>query len=183
MVEQIDRDLQRTHPDKKFFSGETSFSRKNRVLHCLNPIFYFLFTCLWDFLKLTGWYDEFSSAASNEKYSSPVCKIESCNPLCARHEWGPGTNILCVQYWHRWEKCCKTSCRFLILIYLSANLFESSCLWFESVWGPKVTVLWIASLADSEKPNWLAEWFLILTVNSILMYGLLLPADMCIFFL
>ncbi|KAK7840292.1 uncharacterized protein LOC111988170 isoform X2 [Quercus suber] len=30
MVEQIDRDLQRTHPDKKFFSGETSFSRKNR---------------------------------------------------------------------------------------------------------------------------------------------------------
>ncbi|XP_044464451.1 TBC1 domain family member 13-like isoform X2 [Mangifera indica] len=28
--EQIDRDLQRTHPDMKFFSGETSFSRKNR---------------------------------------------------------------------------------------------------------------------------------------------------------
>lgn len=30
IVEQIDRDLQRTHPDLKFFSGETSFSRKNR---------------------------------------------------------------------------------------------------------------------------------------------------------
>ncbi|GMY35857.1 TBC1 domain family member 13-like isoform X2 [Fagus crenata] len=30
MVEQIDRDLERTHPDKKFFAGETSFSRKNR---------------------------------------------------------------------------------------------------------------------------------------------------------
>ncbi|XP_031252647.1 TBC domain-containing protein C1952.17c-like isoform X1 [Pistacia vera] len=28
--EQIDRDLQRTHPDMKFFSGETSFSRKTR---------------------------------------------------------------------------------------------------------------------------------------------------------
>ncbi|XAR53261.1 hypothetical protein NMG60_11021737 [Bertholletia excelsa] len=30
ITEQIDRDLQRTHPDLKFFSGETSFSRKNR---------------------------------------------------------------------------------------------------------------------------------------------------------
>ncbi|KAJ1443891.1 Rab-GTPase-TBC domain [Sesbania bispinosa] len=30
IVEQIDRDLQRTHPDKPFFSGETSLSRKNR---------------------------------------------------------------------------------------------------------------------------------------------------------
>ncbi|XP_012573548.1 uncharacterized protein [Cicer arietinum] len=29
-VEQIDRDLQRTHPDMPFFSGETSFSRKNK---------------------------------------------------------------------------------------------------------------------------------------------------------
>ncbi|CAM8945903.1 unnamed protein product [Rhodiola kirilowii] len=28
--EQIDRDLQRTHPDLKFFSGETSLSRRNR---------------------------------------------------------------------------------------------------------------------------------------------------------
>lgn len=30
IAEQIDRDLQRTHPDMKFFSGDTSFSRKNR---------------------------------------------------------------------------------------------------------------------------------------------------------
>uniref|UniRef100_A0A7N0UZF6 Rab-GAP TBC domain-containing protein n=1 Tax=Kalanchoe fedtschenkoi TaxID=63787 RepID=A0A7N0UZF6_KALFE len=30
IAEQIDRDLQRTHPDMKFFSGETSLSRKNR---------------------------------------------------------------------------------------------------------------------------------------------------------
>ncbi|WJX95794.1 hypothetical protein P8452_77072 [Trifolium repens] len=30
IVEQIDRDLQRTHPDMPFFSAETSFSRKNR---------------------------------------------------------------------------------------------------------------------------------------------------------
>ncbi|KAF7838735.1 TBC1 domain family member 13 [Senna tora] len=30
MVEQIDRDLLRTHPDIPFFSGESSFSRKNR---------------------------------------------------------------------------------------------------------------------------------------------------------
>ncbi|KAE7998885.1 hypothetical protein FH972_003383 [Carpinus fangiana] len=30
IVEQIDRDLQRTHPDMKFFSGGSSFSRKNR---------------------------------------------------------------------------------------------------------------------------------------------------------
>ncbi|KAI4335719.1 hypothetical protein L6164_014338 [Bauhinia variegata] len=30
IVEQIDRDLQRTHPDMPFFSGESSFSRKNR---------------------------------------------------------------------------------------------------------------------------------------------------------
>ncbi|XP_027368790.1 TBC domain-containing protein C1952.17c-like [Abrus precatorius] len=29
IVEQIDRDLQRTHPDIPFFSGESSFSRKN----------------------------------------------------------------------------------------------------------------------------------------------------------
>ncbi|KAJ7978919.1 TBC1 domain family member protein [Quillaja saponaria] len=30
IVEQIDRDLQRTHPDMKFFSGDSSFSRRNR---------------------------------------------------------------------------------------------------------------------------------------------------------
>ncbi|KAJ4708261.1 TBC1 domain family member protein [Melia azedarach] len=30
IAEQIDRDLQRTHPDMKFFSGDTSFSRKHR---------------------------------------------------------------------------------------------------------------------------------------------------------
>ncbi|XP_061345273.1 TBC domain-containing protein C1952.17c-like isoform X2 [Gastrolobium bilobum] len=30
IVEQIDRDLQRTHPDMPFFSGESSLSRKNR---------------------------------------------------------------------------------------------------------------------------------------------------------
>ncbi|KAF8406941.1 hypothetical protein HHK36_006062 [Tetracentron sinense] len=30
IAEQIDRDLQRTHPDMKFFSGDTSLSRKNR---------------------------------------------------------------------------------------------------------------------------------------------------------
>ncbi|CAL5438847.1 unnamed protein product [Camellia sinensis] len=30
IAEQIDRDLQRTHPDMKFFSGESSLSRKNR---------------------------------------------------------------------------------------------------------------------------------------------------------
>ncbi|KAK7264925.1 hypothetical protein RJT34_32538 [Clitoria ternatea] len=30
IVEQIDRDLQRTHPDMPFFSGQSSFSRKNR---------------------------------------------------------------------------------------------------------------------------------------------------------
>ncbi|XP_020224953.1 TBC domain-containing protein C1952.17c isoform X3 [Cajanus cajan] len=30
IVEQIDRDLQRTHPDLPFFSGESSLSRKNR---------------------------------------------------------------------------------------------------------------------------------------------------------
>ncbi|RHN63943.1 putative Rab-GTPase-TBC domain-containing protein [Medicago truncatula] len=30
IAEQIDRDLQRTHPDMPFFSAETSFSRKNR---------------------------------------------------------------------------------------------------------------------------------------------------------
>lgn len=30
IAEQIDRDLQRTHPDIKFFSGETALSRKNR---------------------------------------------------------------------------------------------------------------------------------------------------------
>ncbi|KAF5749609.1 Ypt/Rab-GAP domain of gyp1p superfamily protein isoform 1 [Tripterygium wilfordii] len=30
IVEQIDRDLQRTHPDIKFFSGDSSFSKKNR---------------------------------------------------------------------------------------------------------------------------------------------------------
>ncbi|XP_062148265.1 uncharacterized protein LOC133857146 [Alnus glutinosa] len=30
IVEQIDRDLQRTHPDMKFFSGDSSFGRKNR---------------------------------------------------------------------------------------------------------------------------------------------------------
>ncbi|GLT26201.1 hypothetical protein SLA2020_012830 [Shorea laevis] len=30
IAEQIDRDLQRTHPDMKFFSGDSSFSRKNR---------------------------------------------------------------------------------------------------------------------------------------------------------
>ncbi|KAL5547850.1 hypothetical protein UlMin_003081 [Ulmus minor] len=30
IAEQIDRDLQRTHPDLKFFSGETSSSKKNR---------------------------------------------------------------------------------------------------------------------------------------------------------
>ncbi|XP_011017761.1 PREDICTED: TBC1 domain family member 13-like isoform X2 [Populus euphratica] len=31
IAEQIDRDLLRTHPDMKFFSGESSFSKKNRV--------------------------------------------------------------------------------------------------------------------------------------------------------
>ncbi|XP_010250111.1 PREDICTED: TBC1 domain family member 13-like [Nelumbo nucifera] len=30
IADQIDRDLQRTHPDMKFFSGDSSFSRKNR---------------------------------------------------------------------------------------------------------------------------------------------------------
>ncbi|XP_057507672.1 TBC domain-containing protein C1952.17c-like [Actinidia eriantha] len=30
IAEQIDRDLQRTHPDMKFFSGESTLSRKNR---------------------------------------------------------------------------------------------------------------------------------------------------------
>ncbi|XP_024034372.1 TBC1 domain family member 13 isoform X2 [Citrus clementina] len=30
IAEQIDRDLQRTHPDMKFFSGDAAFSRKNR---------------------------------------------------------------------------------------------------------------------------------------------------------
>ncbi|KAI7987228.1 TBC1 domain family member 13 [Camellia lanceoleosa] len=30
IAQQIDRDLQRTHPDMKFFSGESSLSRKNR---------------------------------------------------------------------------------------------------------------------------------------------------------
>ncbi|KAL6331146.1 hypothetical protein AAG906_009574 [Vitis piasezkii] len=30
IAEQIDRDLQRTHPDLKFFSGDSSLSRKNR---------------------------------------------------------------------------------------------------------------------------------------------------------
>ncbi|XP_015901806.3 uncharacterized protein LOC107434828 isoform X2 [Ziziphus jujuba] len=30
IAEQIDRDLQRTHPDMKFFSGDSSFGRKNR---------------------------------------------------------------------------------------------------------------------------------------------------------
>ncbi|EOY31072.1 Ypt/Rab-GAP domain of gyp1p superfamily protein isoform 2, partial [Theobroma cacao] len=30
IAEQIDRDLQRTHPEMKFFSGESSFSRKHR---------------------------------------------------------------------------------------------------------------------------------------------------------
>ncbi|XP_034918857.1 uncharacterized protein [Populus alba] len=30
IAEQIDRDLLRTHPDMKFFSGESSFSKKNR---------------------------------------------------------------------------------------------------------------------------------------------------------
>ncbi|KAK2645939.1 hypothetical protein Ddye_021134 [Dipteronia dyeriana] len=30
MAEQIDRDLQRTHPDMKFFSEDTSFGRKNK---------------------------------------------------------------------------------------------------------------------------------------------------------
>ncbi|GAV68354.1 RabGAP-TBC domain-containing protein [Cephalotus follicularis] len=30
IAEQIDRDLQRTHPDMKFFSGDSSFSRKHR---------------------------------------------------------------------------------------------------------------------------------------------------------
>ena len=31
VADQIDRDLQRTHPDMKFFSGESSYSKKNRV--------------------------------------------------------------------------------------------------------------------------------------------------------
>ncbi|KAL4269579.1 hypothetical protein GQ457_HM001070 [Hibiscus cannabinus] len=31
IAEQIDRDLQRTHPEMKFFSGETSFGRRHRV--------------------------------------------------------------------------------------------------------------------------------------------------------
>ncbi|KAE8714197.1 Ypt/Rab-GAP domain of gyp1p superfamily protein isoform 2 [Hibiscus syriacus] len=31
IAEQIDRDLQRTHPEMKFFSGESSFSRRHRV--------------------------------------------------------------------------------------------------------------------------------------------------------
>ncbi|XVE71451.1 hypothetical protein DITRI_Ditri10aG0151600 [Diplodiscus trichospermus] len=31
ITEQIDRDLRRTHPEMKFFSGESSFSRKHRV--------------------------------------------------------------------------------------------------------------------------------------------------------
>ncbi|KAJ0031682.1 hypothetical protein Pint_13015 [Pistacia integerrima] len=35
--EQIDRDLQRTHPDMKFFSGETSFSRKARPTEEISP--------------------------------------------------------------------------------------------------------------------------------------------------
>ncbi|XP_021912117.1 TBC1 domain family member 13-like isoform X3 [Carica papaya] len=30
IIEQIDRDLKRTHPEMEFFSGDTSFSRKNR---------------------------------------------------------------------------------------------------------------------------------------------------------
>lgn len=32
IVEQIDRDLHRTHQDIKFFSGDSSFSRKNLVV-------------------------------------------------------------------------------------------------------------------------------------------------------
>lgn len=31
IIEQIDRDLQRTHPDLKFFSGDSSSSKKKRV--------------------------------------------------------------------------------------------------------------------------------------------------------
>lgn len=65
-----------------------------------SPLF---FKCLWNFLKLSdttkslnGCCAEFPFTGSNEKYSSPVCKIESRNPLCARHEWGLVTNILCV---------------------------------------------------------------------------------------
>ncbi|XP_039071769.1 TBC1 domain family member 13-like isoform X1 [Hibiscus syriacus] len=44
IAEQIDRDLQRTHPEMKFFSGESSFSRRHRV--CLFASYiHGVFTC------------------------------------------------------------------------------------------------------------------------------------------
>lgn len=43
ITEQIDRDLQRTHPDMKFFSGDSSSSKKNRVSLPASEISIFIF--------------------------------------------------------------------------------------------------------------------------------------------
>lgn len=103
IIEQIDRDVKRTHPEMEFFNGDSSDSLSNQVgvssdmrspfrchLHC------FLFP-LWSVL--------FSGVT--EAYTYHLCKIKSGYKICTRNEWGFGTSLLCFQEWSRWRPCCE----------------------------------------------------------------------------
>jgi hypothetical protein len=152
MVEQIDRDLERTHPDKKFFAGETSFSRKNRVLHCLIPTLSLLFTCLCDFLMLndTPRLDDMLIFHLQEAMKNILLLFAKLNPAI-RYVQGMNEVLAPIYYVFSTDPNEKNAVRlpvdFLslliyLLIYLILVVFGMR------VWGPKVIVLWVASLAD-----------------------------------
>lgn len=78
-MEQIDRDVKRTHPDMHFFCGDSSFAKSNQVnLHTLslNSVVRSL-SDLFILLSLPGIF---------EKYTVNLCQAECWNKICTRDE-------------------------------------------------------------------------------------------------
>jgi hypothetical protein len=75
-MEQIDRDVKRTHPDMHFFCGDSSFAKSNQVnlntnsvVRSLSDLFFLLF--------LPGIF---------EKCTVNLCQAECWNKICTRDE-------------------------------------------------------------------------------------------------
>lgn len=88
ILEQIDRDVKRTHPDISFFSSKSIqvFSVYSVLTELCQ---YDLIDCLL-FFTLSG---------ISEENSNYIFKIEPQYKICARDEWSFGTSILCIQEW------------------------------------------------------------------------------------
>jgi hypothetical protein len=98
ILEQIDRDVKRTHPDMPFFSAKSNQVR----IQCLVFMVFLLLPVLPIETYCLYWSFELLSGIS-EAYSDYLFKIEPKHKIRARNEWSFSTSILRIQEWP-WPK-------------------------------------------------------------------------------